>query len=895
MINKISTFFLIGDRELPQVFYFYCLYFLIGAGMALGRGTADALFFKRYGIEYLPLMYIIVSITLCISSILYASLADRIPAEKFFKYLFTTLIIIIFINWLLMTNTDSRFSYPLYFVIYEVASELLVIHAAHYFSQNFDTLQTKRLSPIIMSGSQIGVIFGGVFLASTSHILGVQNIILIWCFLLVICLAIIRVRHKKIGTSPYYKPSYISRNKIKQSVTEVKEGLHLLKESKLLRAMSFALFFMVITFYVMCYSVNRIYTDTFKTEESLTAFFGILTAANSVAALLIQIFITNKLIRKFGAKKINLIFPITSIFSYLALLVSFALPSAIIASFNKDAIMTALRNPVRNIFFTALPDNIQGRARATAIVVVMPIALSITGALIWLMQSLENSNYLIALGITAAITYLYFSRQTNKAYVAEMVLHLKKKLFIPETDKRIDIDTHDEKLYKELSDSLNQKNTLTIDLARYIHTFFPYDSSNLILKHINNTDTATKDQIIKLLSNNYTDQFHKYLISELSTTDNHLKSTILKVIFDSRRNEARPLINDCIENSNPRIQAAGIYGCMLYRDEETCVSMMKIWSSLIQSSSINSNLASLELIKNIEINNNEHKVLLNNYKLVIKKLLSSEKHKAIMLTLYNLKDWPEPLCEEISSLIYKMYSQTPPYIRLECIKLCQLLSKETQQSIIKDALEDNSSIVRDKAVEELLDSGSYTRSDLICWITKENRGSPRSQLSILKTLQNINVPKDIMKTIAVEKAKDAHLLTQAINLLNIDKKTNTIPSMELLNYTLLEKRNEVIDLALFAMHSLENPENIDVIRAGLKSNNPRHIANACEVLLNMNEKEVSDILIEIFENLNKKEATTHDSENPEFSTISEMLIWCSNRLDPWLKSCSHNARKLYIN
>ena len=51
-------------------------------------------------------------------------------------------------------------------------------------------------------------------------------------------------------------------------------------------------------------------------------------------ALLLQIFVTNRIIRRFGVKAVNLIFPATSLISFAALLMAFGLPGAILGSFN---------------------------------------------------------------------------------------------------------------------------------------------------------------------------------------------------------------------------------------------------------------------------------------------------------------------------------------------------------------------------------------------------------------------------------------------------------------------------------------------------------------------------------------------------------------------------------
>ena len=79
--------------------------------------------------------------------------------------------------WALMQLTAVDWVYPLYYVVYEVASELVLIHAGLYLNQNLDALQSKRLVPLIFGGSQTGVILGGIILAVFSPVIGVSNIV----------------------------------------------------------------------------------------------------------------------------------------------------------------------------------------------------------------------------------------------------------------------------------------------------------------------------------------------------------------------------------------------------------------------------------------------------------------------------------------------------------------------------------------------------------------------------------------------------------------------------------------------------------------------------------------------------------------------------------------------
>lgn len=183
MLDRITDSLLIHKDERQQLSYLLIVFILMGAGIALGRGTADALFFKRYGIEYLPVMFVLVGILLSAISVMYAAFVDALPSERFFKIIFALMIALLLGNWFMIRLGASDMVYPAYFLLYEIASELFLVHSALYLGQNLVQTQSKRLMPIILAGSQVGVIIGGFFLAGMSRILGVQNMLLVWALL----------------------------------------------------------------------------------------------------------------------------------------------------------------------------------------------------------------------------------------------------------------------------------------------------------------------------------------------------------------------------------------------------------------------------------------------------------------------------------------------------------------------------------------------------------------------------------------------------------------------------------------------------------------------------------------------------------------------------------------
>ena len=76
-------------------------------------------------------MYLILSVALCFFSVIYATVADRFPAEKIFRYLFITLSVMLIANWALMSFSDLDVVYPIYFLLYEI--EFFLIFSLCYF------------------------------------------------------------------------------------------------------------------------------------------------------------------------------------------------------------------------------------------------------------------------------------------------------------------------------------------------------------------------------------------------------------------------------------------------------------------------------------------------------------------------------------------------------------------------------------------------------------------------------------------------------------------------------------------------------------------------------------------------------------------------------------------
>lgn len=868
--DRLASFFLVKEDEHYPTAYFLILFLVIGAGLAIGRGSADTLFFKRYGIEYLPIMYVSFGVLLSVISATYAAFADRIPAEKFFILINITAVVLLTGCWFLVSYFQWNGAYPIYYLVYEVTSEMMMMHALLYVNQNFETLQAKRLTPLIFAAAQSGKIIGGVVLTFASPVIGVQNFILIWVGLIILSLVIIVVRHRRFGVSPYYRSGRKGRKGLAFSIDQISQGLQFAKRSSLLKSLSFALFFIVIGFYIIVYAVNNIYSETFKTEESLSTLFGILTIANGTVAIFIQLFLTSKLLRSFGIKKINLIFPFTTFISYLLLIVSFTFPVALLASFNKDAIMAGLRNPTRNLFFNALPDYMQGRARALSLAVVLPCSLIITGGLLLLIQTMGESRYFLYVGMLAVILYLYFSIKINSAYVSTIVSTLRERVFLPERHIEDMVNAGSTELVIELKRGINQKNDdISVSFAKLFVKEFPDKALEVILDRMKHADHVLSDRLLKLIINLDLSDRGEELWNLLVGADIHLKATIYWLLFNQKNKNAVADVEVCLNSDNPRLRAVGIYGVHQYNIVELNEVASKLLLDLLENDNSKIIIAGLQILEYCY-----HK----KYQSVLTELLKHSSKGILMSALRVINVWPREASSSHFLAIKKLLLSEDPEIRILAVDCYKHQSIEIVEDTMLTVLEDSHPGVRQHALRVLKNVSEDPAGLLLGWII-ENGGTPRAQQSALDGLGLILSDIAIYKRIAEAKMQDALKCFDAMNIIGSDDSTMHKTTAILLQTILEERVHQFVDLSLAALEHVEDRTTIHIIRAGLKSGDSRQVANACEAMRHMKNQQLAKRLVQIYD-----DEVTLKRKSKRFGSYQDVIQWCNRRLDPWVQT-----------
>lgn len=875
MLKRLSRLLLIREDEHEAAYYFLLVFMLIGWGTAIGRGTADALFLKRFGVEFLPVMYTVLSPLLALASIAYAATADRIAAERLFQRLFLVLGAALLLCWLVMRQSGHELIYPVYFLVYEVVSEVLLIHAALYLSQNFETQQAKRLTSPIMAGSQLGTILGGLSLAQFSGVLGVHNMILAWLVSLMLAAGLLTVWHRRTGPSVFYRPAFKRRSGWRPVGNEVAQGIKLLRKSQLLRVSSLALFFMVIGFYVLCYTVHTVYNKQFTSEESLSAFYGVLVATTSACALLLQLAVTSRIIRKFGVRAVNLFFPSMLVGVFGALLLSTSLPVALLASFSKDTIMPAFRNPVRNLFFNVLPANIQGRARATSLIVVMPMALLVAGAFLWFVQNFDMQLLVLATGLGAGLLYLQSNRHMNKAYLAEIVSTLKGRLYVPQVQRvNLRLGEKDSAVLRDMLSGIEHPDEeISVAFADAMLRLSPEASIPVVLPRLPLMPASSQDRLIGLIAQHDPAALRDYLWQQHTHEDPHFRATALGWLVRAEDPRVKAVLPKLLSASNPRLRACAVRGIVEGTQTVSYADAEETMLGLLSSKNIQENIAGLELADLGTDWAPRHSELRQALSATVRRAVAGNHQRARIKALQALSYRIEEDTSDLLDWLNGALSSHDQELRLSAVQSIAALNNPWSNELLYRALDDPHPGIRTAAVEALFgddfEAGMHYLED-------DPALAPHRCSNVLEHMISLQPQHEGLRRLAEHWATKASEIATLRNQLG--ERLQNIPEAELVLTILDERSRDYLDLTLEAISPTEGREEVAVIRAALATGDRAQIATAREVLQNLRARGLAHRLDRLL--AGETEGAPGDPEQ-HWQRLQELAA----HSDEWFRTC----------
>lgn len=396
-----SKLLAVNPDEWPVVLYFFFVLLMFAFGATFARSIGMTLLIEKLGGDILPFIFILIDLSVMVGSLLYAYYTNKFSGLAILGFFLLSMALFSIIAQLLFIFTfywwpGENWIYGVFFVGFFFFYILISIHIGSVVASYFTAVQIKRLMSVINTGLPIGGVLGGTTLVVLLSYFQVQPQLLIMV-LGVACLGAFGVLGIiKKNLTPVRASTTASKSQ-QNPVSQMLKAFKDISGSKLMIYMSIGLMLFVITSKLLEYHYQAIiYVKVYPDPTERATFFATYEIFANLAWLFIQLFLTSRIILKFGVGGSNLLYPILSALVASALFVYFFLKATgeiqggilvmlglgVITQFINQEMRGALRTPANNMLFNAIPPEQWGSNKAFLNGIIFPLSTLIAGTLL---------------------------------------------------------------------------------------------------------------------------------------------------------------------------------------------------------------------------------------------------------------------------------------------------------------------------------------------------------------------------------------------------------------------------------------------------------------------------------------------------------------------------------
>jgi len=408
--------FNIREDEVRIAFLMQLYIFLIITVLLLVKPTVTALFLSNLGSEQLPYGYLLVATVAVLSSMAYNRMVKIFSIKTIASFTLIIFSIFFFIlSYVVYKGINS--TWILYFYYLSISLFGVLATSQFWVIANivFDIREAKRLFGFIGAGAIAGGIFGGYLTTLLANLFGNGIVILTASILLLLCLPIIlfiwRIRIDQVNK--YTKEENQDDHK---SIFDSSFGLIL--RSKHLVNLAAVVGVSVLVAKLIDFQFSDFAHRAFTDSNDLASFFGFWFSSFNIIALMIQLFLTNKLLSRFGVSSNLMVLPVSLIVGSILFLVFPELLVLILIKGVDGSFKQSINKAAFEISFLPVSYESKKQAKPFIDVVVDSVATGIAGfLLLFVIKALEvDTTYITMITIFFLLIWFFLIYRLRISY-----------------------------------------------------------------------------------------------------------------------------------------------------------------------------------------------------------------------------------------------------------------------------------------------------------------------------------------------------------------------------------------------------------------------------------------------------------------------------------------------
>ncbi|MEP7135835.1 MAG: MFS transporter [Chloroflexota bacterium] len=417
-MNKLASLLSIKPGEGRMSALVIGIMLVTALGAALGGTGIEALFFARFGVDYLPYMYIGLGITSMLTSFITTVALERIPKAVLYTAV-PILIALVLLGARFALLTKLNWLYPALWLGKEILNSLIGIVIWGVAGVVCDTRQAKRLFPLFNASRILGQVVGGFATGILVSFIGTENLILVWAGSLILSFLFSRalLARQQAASAPQRK----SKRKQPTLSQEMQRGFQYVRGSSLMTWISISTIFFSILYFSIALPFSRAVTENYVNEDALASFLGLFNGLSTAAAFLTSLFAANRLFTRFGIMLCLLALPVIYLIGFGFLAFNSLFIFIVVFRFIQMLWLSGIGDPAWQTMFNVVPPEKRDQVRTFIGGVPEQAGTFIAGGILVIGEQNLTPQQLYIIGFTAAAACTYTIFQARRGYNLALV------------------------------------------------------------------------------------------------------------------------------------------------------------------------------------------------------------------------------------------------------------------------------------------------------------------------------------------------------------------------------------------------------------------------------------------------------------------------------------------
>ena len=395
--------------------------FFVSAGLMIGQSAIEALFFDRYGVDKLPVMYLVLGATMFLATLGYGGLLARLGRGR------ACIVVPLAMAALAVAGriglgTDIAWITPALWLLQGVGYFVLGLALWGLAGIVTDTRQAKRFFPLIGAGGVLGYVVGGLVTKPLAAWLGTPNLLLVWVATLAVAAALGVVLLSgatpsggRTGADPGVRP-----------IEQLTVGLRYVARSPLMRWLALGSILFSLLFFSLYLPFSRAATEQYPSPDDLAGFFGLFFGLSTGLAFLLSLFVTNRLLARFGVPTVLLVLPLLYVVAFGVLAVESSFVVLMVFRFAQVAWLQGGASASTEAVINTVPPDRRDQTRAFIYGGPTQVGTVLAGVIALIGERALSPGMLYLVGLVSAVLATVAMVGVRRAYPRELVRALRE-------------------------------------------------------------------------------------------------------------------------------------------------------------------------------------------------------------------------------------------------------------------------------------------------------------------------------------------------------------------------------------------------------------------------------------------------------------------------------------